>query len=85
MPESGRFSVGHPCIGCTEPDLLFKTAIADKVEIHDPTPFDSYAPTDLKDKGQGPDPLTTGILGLAVGAAIGAGVMVAKKLPDNKE
>jgi len=78
-------SVGHPCIGCTEPDLLFKTAIADKVQIHEPTPFDSYAPIDLKDKGKGPDPLTTGVIGLAAGAAIGAGAMMAKKLPDGPE
>jgi hydrogenase small subunit len=78
-------SVGHPCIGCTEPDILFKTAIAEKVQIHEPTPFDSYAPVDLKDKGKGPDPLTTGIIGLAAGAAIGAGIMMAKKLPDAPE
>jgi len=78
-------SVGHPCIGCTEPDLLFKTAIADKVQIHEPTPFDSYAPIDLKEKGKGPDPLTTGIVGLAAGAAIGAGAMLARKLPDGPE
>ncbi len=74
--------IGHPCIGCTEPELLFKTAIADKVQIHEPTPFDSYAPVDLKDKGKGPAPLTTGVMGLAAGAAIGAGVMMARKLPD---
>ena len=78
-------SVGHPCIGCTEPDILFKTAIADKVQIHEPTPFDSYAPVDLKEKGKGPDPLTTGVIGLAAGAAIGAGVMMAKKLPDGQD
>lgn len=78
-------SVGHPCIGCTEPDILFKTAIADKVQIHEPTPFDSYAPIDLKEKGKGPDPLTTGIVGLAAGAAIGAGAMLARKLPDGPE
>ena len=75
-------SVGHPCIGCTEPDILFKRAIADKVQIHDPTPFDSYAPVDLKEKGKGADPLTTGLVGLAAGAAIGAGVMLAARLPD---
>jgi hydrogenase small subunit len=77
--------IGHPCIGCTEPDLLFKTAIADKVQIHEPTPFDSYAPVNLKDKGKGPDPLTTGVIGLAAGAAIGAGVMMAKRLPDGPQ
>jgi hydrogenase small subunit len=76
-------SVGHPCIGCTEPDILFKMPIAEKVQIHEPTPFDSYAPVDLKEKGKGPDPVTTGIVGLAAGALLGAGAMVAKKLPEN--
>lgn len=78
-------SVGHPCIGCTEPELLFKTAISQKVQIHEPTAFDSYAPIDLKDKGKGPSPLTTGVIGMAAGAAIGAGVMMAKRLPDGPE
>jgi hydrogenase small subunit len=78
-------SAGHPCIGCTEPDILFKTSIAEKVQIHEPTPFDSYAPTTLKEKGKGPDPLTTGVLGLAVGAALGAGVMLAKSLPGTQK
>jgi hydrogenase small subunit len=76
-------SVGHPCIGCTEPDILFKKAISEKVQIHEPTPFDSYAPVDLKEKGKGPDPLTTGFVGLAAGAALGAGAMLAKKLPKD--
>ena len=78
-------SVGHPCIGCTEPEILFNMAIADKVQIHEPTPFDSYAPVDLKDKGKGPDPLTTGVVGLAAGAALGAGAMLARKLPKDAD
>jgi len=78
-------STGHPCIGCTEPALLFRTAIADKLQIHEPTPFDSYAPIDVKDKGKGPDPLTTGFLGLGAGAAIGAAAMIARQLPDRPE
>jgi hydrogenase small subunit len=78
-------SVGHPCIGCTEPDIVFKLPILEKVQIHNPTPFESYAPADLGQKGKGPDPFTTGIVGLAAGAAIGAGMMLAKKLPDSVE
>lgn len=74
-------SMGHPCIGCTEPDILFKLPIEEKVQIHDPTPFDSYAPANVKEKGKGPDPLTTGVVGVVAGAALGAGVMFAKKLP----
>ncbi len=74
-------SIGHPCIGCTEPEILFKKTIEEKVQIHEPTPFDSYAPVSLKEKGKGPDALTTGLVGLAAGAVLGAGVMVARKLP----
>ena len=80
-------SVGHPCIGCTEPAVIFQTAISDKVQIHDPTPFDGYAPVKQPQKGKGPDPLTTGVLGVGVGVAIGAGVMMARRLPaeENSE
>lgn len=78
-------SVGHPCIGCTEPDIMFNMTIADKVQIHEPTPFDSYAPVDLREKGTGASPLTTGLLGLAAGAALGAGAMMARKLPDGEQ
>ena len=78
-------SVGHPCIGCTEPDILFKKNISDKVQIHDPTPFDSYAPVSQKEKGKGADPITTGIVGLAAGVALGAGAMLARKLPSASE
>lgn len=78
-------SVGHPCIGCTEPDIMFNMTIADKVQIHEPTPFDSYAPVDLREKGTGASPLTTGLLGLAAGAALGAGAMMAGKLPDGEQ
>jgi hydrogenase small subunit len=77
-------SVGHPCIGCTEPSILFQKPIAEKVQIHEPTPFDSYAPIDLKEKGKGPEPATTGFVGLAAGTALGAGVMLAKKLPTGE-
>jgi NiFe hydrogenase small subunit HydA len=75
-------SIGHPCIGCTEPDLLFKTAIADKVQLHEPTPFEGYPDVDAKQKGPVVGPVTTGIVGLAAGAVIGAGLMMSKKLPD---
>lgn len=75
-------SIGHPCIGCTEPDILFRTSIAEKVRIHEPTPFDGYPPVDIGPKGEGASPLTTAIVGAAAGIAIGAGAMVAKNLPD---
>jgi hydrogenase small subunit len=74
-------SIGHPCIGCTEPSIAFRLAIGEKVQIHEPTPFDGYAPVTMKVKGKGADPITTGVVGLAAGAAIGAGIMLVKNLP----
>lgn len=78
-------SIGHPCIGCTEPDLLFKTSIAEKVQIHEPTPFDSYAPVDLGKKGKGADPVTTAVVGVAAGVALGVGAVMAKRLPHSAD
>jgi hydrogenase small subunit len=74
-------SIGHPCIGCTEPDIAFRLAIEDKVQIHEPTPFDGYAPAVVKQKGKGADPVTTGLAGLGAGFALGAALLMARKLP----
>lgn len=76
-------SVGHPCIGCTEPGVLFKLAIADKVPIHEPTPFFAYPPAVVDEKGKGADPVTTGLAGIGLGLAIGAGAMMARRFPKN--
>lgn len=78
-------SIGHPCIGCTEPDIAFRLPIADKVQIHEPTPFESYASVDVRAKGKGPSAVTTGVVGLAAGAAIGAAAMFARQLPRAEE
>jgi hydrogenase small subunit len=74
-------SIGHPCIGCTEPDVVFKTSIFDKVQIHNVTPPDTYPAAVVEEKGKGADPLTTGVVGLVAGAALGAGAMLVKRLP----
>lgn len=78
-------SVGHPCIGCTEPEIAFKLAVAEKVQIHEPTPFDAYAPTVVKEKGKRPDALTAGISGLGLGLALGVAGMFAKRLPAKEQ
>ncbi|GAB4273284.1 MAG: hydrogenase small subunit [Deferrisomatales bacterium] len=73
--------VGHPCIGCTEPDLPFHTSIFDHVPIHHPTPPDTYPPVSVEARGSGADPMAAAAVGLVAGAALGAGAMLAKKLP----
>ncbi len=74
-------AVGHPCIGCTQPDILFQKTIDEKVQIHEPTPFDGYAPAVVERKGKGADPVTTGLAGLGAGLAVGVALMMTKKLP----
>jgi hydrogenase small subunit len=75
-------SIGHPCIGCTEPDVLFQMPVAAKVPVQEPTPFTAFAPTDAGAKGRGPDPLATGLAGALVGVGAGAAAMLSRKLPD---
>jgi hydrogenase small subunit len=42
-------SVGHPCIGCTEPGIVFEMPVAQRVQPHDPTPFAGFATTEITD------------------------------------
>jgi hydrogenase small subunit len=82
--------IGHPCFGCTEPGIGFTAPLHQTTLIARPTPPDTYAPvaTDSGNVGA----IATGVAGLAVGAALGAGVRMSKKLdaeaepkPDGKE
>ena len=73
--------VGHPCVGCTEEHLLWRTAIHDTIDIERPTPPTTYAPV-TPDK-TGVDPVATGVGGLVGGLLLGAGLVAAKKLGDD--
>ncbi|MFO1502126.1 MAG: hydrogenase small subunit [Verrucomicrobiota bacterium] len=76
-------SIGHPCAGCTERDVAFNLALAEKVPLKEPTPFEGFASVEASHKGKGPDALTTGLLGVAAGMAVTAGAMFAKRLPGS--
>lgn len=76
-------SMGHPCIGCTEPDVMFHTSIYDKVQIHEVTPPDFYPNANPAPRGKGADPLTTGVIGMVAGAALASSAILAKRLPNN--
>ncbi len=73
--------IGHPCIGCTQPETLFHTSIFDTVQIHSTTPPDTYPPAVVEERGKGADPVTTGVVGLVAGAALGGGAVLARQLP----
>ena len=70
--------IGAPCAGCTEQEHLFRTPLFQTVPIKRPTPPDTYPP--IATDHPGPSPTAIAFGGAVVGAAIGAGVMTAKKL-----
>ncbi|HUJ26538.1 MAG TPA: hydrogenase small subunit [Myxococcales bacterium] len=75
--------IGHPCAGCTEQATLFRTPLYETVQIKRPTPPDQYPPIAVEHPA--PSPVAIGFGGAIVGAAIGAGLITAKKLGNGSE
>jgi len=76
--DAWPIGIGHPCVGCTEQKVLWRTAIHDTVEIEHLTPPDTYAPVGATHKGM--SAAATGFGGLVAGALVGAGWAASKKL-----
>jgi hydrogenase small subunit len=75
--------IGHPCVGCTEQELVFRVPIHDTVKISRPTPPDLYPPILTQHEGPGSTAVAVGA-GI-VGAAVGAGLMMAKNVASQPE
>ena len=72
--------IGHPCVGCTEQKLLWRTAIHETIDPEKLTPSAGYPPLH---PDRGPvSPVATGLVGLIGGGLIGAGIVASKKLTD---
>jgi hydrogenase small subunit len=78
--DAWPIGVGHPCFGCTEQSLAFRVPLHDTVTIERPTPPDTY-PGIREPQGK-VGAIATGVAGLAVGAALGAGYRFARKLGE---
>jgi hydrogenase small subunit len=78
VSDAWPVGIGHPCVGCTEQSIAFRVAMHDTVPIDRPTPPDTY-PRIREPQGV-ISPLATGVAGVAVGALVGAGYAVSKKL-----
>ena len=78
--DAWPIGLGHPCFGCTEQQIGFRVPLHDTVPIERPTPPDTY-PGIHEDQGH-VGALATGLAGLAVGGALGAGYRFAKKLGE---
>ena len=75
--------LGHPCVGCTEQSMLWRTAIHDTVEVDRPTPPDTYPPIHAPQGGT--SAVAAGLAGVVGGALLGAGWMAAKKVGGSGE
>ena len=73
--------LGHPCFGCTEQKLGFRVAMHDTVDIERPTPPDTYPGVATPQGKVGA--VATGVVGAVVGAALTAGYMASKKVPND--
>jgi hydrogenase small subunit len=79
-------SIGHACVGCTEPGVAFNLGLYERVQVHQPTPPDTYPSTqDPAADRPAIGPAATGVVGLVGGAVLGAAAMTAKKLPKDAE
>jgi hydrogenase small subunit len=80
VPDSWPIGLGHPCVGCTEQNVLWATAIHDTVDIERPANPDTYPP--IAAPGGKVGAIATGIGGLIVGGLIGSGYAASKKLGE---
>jgi hydrogenase small subunit len=75
--NSWPIGIGHPCVGCTEKNIAFRMPIHATATIYRPTPPDTYPPISAERTPISAG--TAGVAGLVGGAALGAGVMAARK------
>jgi hydrogenase small subunit len=80
--DAWPIGLGHPCFGCTEQSLAFRMPLHDTVMIERPTPPDTYPAVGASQGKVGA--VATGLAGLAVGAALGAGYRFARSLDKEK-
>jgi hydrogenase small subunit len=80
VPGAWPIGIGHPCVGCTEQNVVFNIPIHETVDIARPTPPDTY-PAISADHG-GVSPVATGVGGVVAGALAGGAYMASKKLGD---
>ena len=71
--------VGAPCFGCVEKGVGFTKALHEASEVTSHTSPEIYPPVN-HDTGTGASVSSAGLLGAAVGAAVGASAMAVRNL-----
>jgi hydrogenase small subunit len=78
IPDVWPIGIGAPCIGFTEKSVAFRVPMFEVVKLHTiAEPPTSYAPIDTTRGTM--SPLATGLVGIGVGALVGAGYVASRK------
>ncbi|HET8540913.1 MAG TPA: hydrogenase small subunit [Anaeromyxobacter sp.] len=78
VPGAWPIGVGHPCVGCTEQGVAFTVPLHTTVPIDKPTAPMAY-PGITAERGH-VSAVATGVAGVVVGAAAGAGYAASRRL-----
>src|SRR5512133_3308699 len=83
VPGAWPIGIGHPCVGCTEQGVGFNVPIHTTVEIEKPTAPMAY-PGIVASRGH-VSAVATGVAGVVVGVAAGAGYAASRRLAKTDE
>ena len=75
--------IGHPCSGCTEPEVAFRVPMHETVPIERPSPPDTYPP--IHKPKPAISPTATAVAGALAGAALVSAYVLARKLSREHE
>lgn len=76
--DAWPIGLGHPCFGCTEKAVAFRTPMFQTVQIDHPNPPSTY-PGITTEHGN-VSAVATGLAGIAIGGVVGAGYKVSQML-----
>jgi hydrogenase small subunit len=82
VPGAWPIGIGHPCIGCTEQNVVFNVPIHTNLPIEQPTAPMAYPAVNPNHGvlGSASGALAVGVGGAVIGALAGAGFVASKKL-----
>lgn len=80
--DAWPIGIGAPCFGCTEKAVGYTIALAETTPILRPFGPDTYP--SIYAEREGMSPVATGVGGVILGAAAGAGYLASKKFDDVK-
>jgi hydrogenase small subunit len=85
VPGAWPVGIGHPCLGCTEQGIAFEVPIRQNLPIELPTAPMAYPAIHPEHGVVGRSAVAVGVGSAVVGAVVGAGVVMTRKLTRDAE